>query len=114
VRSPSLAALGFFAFACTAEVIEPLETASSASGTGGVTVAASSSSGLGAGGDPAAGGGTAGSSEGGGGESGIPVGALVSDFSLQDVNPASPTADQPVSPRDYLQRVSGWYFGHAT
>ena len=39
---------------------------------------------------------------------------VVPDFSLMDVNPASPTHDQPVSPRDYLQQVSGWYFGHAT
>jgi hypothetical protein len=44
----------------------------------------------------------------------LAVGDLVPDFSLLDVNPASPTANQPVSPRDYLQRVSGWYFGHST
>ena len=36
------------------------------------------------------------------------------DFTLTDVNSASPTANQGVSPRDYLQQVSGWYFGHAT
>ena len=36
------------------------------------------------------------------------------DFTLTDVNPASPTKDQGVSPRDYLQQVSAWYFGHAT
>ena len=36
------------------------------------------------------------------------------DFSLMDVNPNSPTKDQAVSPRDYLQQVSAWYFGHAT
>jgi hypothetical protein len=35
------------------------------------------------------------------------------DFSLLDVNPNSPTADQSVSPRDYLEQVSGWYFGNA-
>jgi hypothetical protein len=44
----------------------------------------------------------------------LAVGDLAPDFSLLDVNPASPTSGQPVSPRDYLQRVSGWYFGHAT
>lgn len=44
----------------------------------------------------------------------LAVGDLAPDFSLLDVNPASPTANQPVSPRDYLQRVSGWYFGHST
>jgi hypothetical protein len=36
------------------------------------------------------------------------------DFSLLDVNPTSATFDQAVSPRDHLQRVSAWYFGHAT
>ena len=36
------------------------------------------------------------------------------DFSLTDVNPASPTNEQAVSPRDYLQQVSAWYFGHST
>lgn len=39
---------------------------------------------------------------------------VVPDFSLMNVNPASSTYGQPVSPRDYLQQVSGWYFGHAT
>jgi hypothetical protein len=36
------------------------------------------------------------------------------DFRLIDVNPNSPRHDQLVSPRDYVQRVSAWYFGHAT
>lgn len=44
----------------------------------------------------------------------LAVGDLVADFSLLDVNPTSSTANQAVSPRDYLQRVSGWYFGHST
>jgi hypothetical protein len=48
------------------------------------------------------------------GVSGAPRGEVVPDFSLIDVDPASSTHDQPVSPRDYLQQVSGWYFGHAT
>jgi len=30
------------------------------------------------------------------------------------VNPNSATNGQPVSPRDYLMRVSAWYFGHST
>ena len=38
----------------------------------------------------------------------------VPDFSLVDVNPTSPTAGQPVSPRDLLAQTSGWYFTHAT
>lgn len=43
-----------------------------------------------------------------------PTNAAVPDFVLTDVNPNSATALQPVSPRDYLQKVSAWYFGHAT
>jgi hypothetical protein len=38
----------------------------------------------------------------------------VPDFSLPDVNPASPRAGTNVSPRDYEGQVSAWYFGHAT
>ena len=38
----------------------------------------------------------------------------VPDFSLIDLNTTSLTFNQAVSPRDYLQKVSGWYFGHAT
>lgn len=38
----------------------------------------------------------------------------VADFALEDVNATSPRFGQVVSPRDYLQKVSGWYFGHAT
>lgn len=40
--------------------------------------------------------------------------ASVSDFSLPDVNTTSATFGAAVSPRDYLQKVSGWYFGHST
>ncbi|MCB1182822.1 hypothetical protein KDM41_05265 [bacterium] len=36
------------------------------------------------------------------------------DFSLLDVNPTSATSAAAVSPRDYLDEVSAWYFGHAT
>jgi hypothetical protein len=36
------------------------------------------------------------------------------DFSLPDVNPNSATSEEQVSPRDYLGKVSAWYFGHAT
>jgi len=50
----------------------------------------------------------------GGGPDKLAVGDLVPDFSLMDTNPASPTGNQPVSPRDYLEHVSGWYFGHST
>jgi hypothetical protein len=51
---------------------------------------------------------------GSGGESGPEVMLPVPDFHVMDVNQSSVTHDQPVSPRDYLQRVSAWYFGHAT
>lgn len=43
-----------------------------------------------------------------------PVGEVAPDFALEDVNPSSATAGQDVSPRDYLGKVSAWYFGHAT
>lgn len=43
-----------------------------------------------------------------------PPGQAAPDFSLTDVNPNSPRNGQAVSPRDYLQQVSAWYFGHAT
>lgn len=36
------------------------------------------------------------------------------DFQRVDVSPFSATYGDPVSPRDYLQVVSAWYFGHAT
>lgn len=36
------------------------------------------------------------------------------DFALLDVNPGSPSFGARVAPRDFLGRVSAWYFGHAT
>lgn len=48
---------------------------------------------------------------GGGGP--LQEGSEVPDFSLVDVNPASPTSGQPVSPRDLIDQVSGWYFTYA-
>lgn len=38
----------------------------------------------------------------------------VPDFSLRDHNPNSATYNQQVSPRDYIGRLSAWYFGSAT
>jgi len=38
----------------------------------------------------------------------------VPEFSLLDVNETSPTYDTRVSPRDYLARVSAWYFAEAS
>ena len=45
----------------------------------------------------------------------VAIGAeIIPDFSLTDVNKTSSTYNQPVSPRNYLEQVSGWYFGYAT
>jgi len=38
----------------------------------------------------------------------------LADFSLRDENPASATANQQVSPRQFLAHVSGWYFAHSS
>lgn len=38
----------------------------------------------------------------------------VGDFALEDANPASVRFQSPVSPRDYLLQVTGFYFGTAT
>ena len=38
----------------------------------------------------------------------------LADFLLEDVNSFSPLYGQTVSPRDYLEQVSGWYFLHGT
>lgn len=43
-----------------------------------------------------------------------PPGELMPDFQLPDVNPNSATHGQQVSPRQHLQKVSAWYFGHST
>jgi hypothetical protein len=43
-----------------------------------------------------------------------PLQGLAPNFSLLDVNPNSPSSGQTVSPRHQLQKVSAWYFGHAT
>ncbi len=36
------------------------------------------------------------------------------NFSLEDTNTTSPIYTQSVSPRDYLEQVSAWYFGHSS
>ncbi len=36
------------------------------------------------------------------------------DFTIRDVNPASARYNSDVSPSDYLEKISAWYFGHAT
>ena len=52
--------------------------------------------------------GTAFAALGGEGES-----TAMADFALTDYNSTSPTYQHPVSPRDYLEQVSGWYLGSA-
>jgi len=42
-----------------------------------------------------------------------PPEGVVPDFALTDVNPASTTHNDEVSPRDYLGGVSAYYFGDA-
>ncbi|TPW18014.1 MAG: hypothetical protein FD129_150 [bacterium] len=43
-----------------------------------------------------------------------PVEGVVPDFSLLDVNPNSSTYNTGISPRDYRERISAWYFGSST
>ena len=43
-----------------------------------------------------------------------PGAGAVPDFSLADLNPASRTNGKDVSPRQYLGKISAWYFGHST
>ena len=39
---------------------------------------------------------------------------LAPDFALGDVNPSSPSFGTMVSPRNFQDQVSAWYFGYAT
>jgi len=43
-----------------------------------------------------------------------PIAPPIPSFSLVDRNPSSVRHGRDVSPRDYLEKVSGWYFTHAT
>lgn len=43
-----------------------------------------------------------------------PPAGVVPDFSLLDVNENSATHNQQVSPRQYEDKISAWYFGAAT
>ena len=44
----------------------------------------------------------------------VPIGTVVADFSLLDVNPNSVSLGDSVSPRGSLGQISAWYFGQAT
>ena len=46
-------------------------------------------------------------------DTGAPSNA-VADFALVDLNPNSARCGEVISPRDYLEQTSGWYFTHAT
>jgi hypothetical protein len=100
--------------------IGPGGSGAGASGGNAGSAGAGASGAMGGGGTAGGGGsaGAAGSGLGGAGGAGgagpcDPVGQ-VADFALIDQNPNSSTAGDPVSPRDYLQRVSGWFFGWVT
>lgn len=41
-------------------------------------------------------------------------GNVVEAFSLTDVNPNSGTVNQTVSPANFPQHATAWYFGHST
>ena len=43
----------------------------------------------------------------------VAVGEVVPDFALADVNETSGTYNTSVSPRQYAQQATAWYFGHA-
>lgn len=42
------------------------------------------------------------------------IGEQLSDFSLEDVNSTSATAGSYISPRNYQEMATAWYFGHST
>ncbi|MSP25239.1 MAG: hypothetical protein EXR75_08755 [Myxococcales bacterium] len=111
-RKTKALVLGFVLFGCSQPAeMPPIATVS----TGGGGVTATVTNGAGGAGGSAAGGMTMASGSGVGvGGAGGAVAMIAPDFSLIDDNAASPKYLQPVSPRDYLKRVSGWYFGHST
>ncbi|NOY26673.1 MAG: hypothetical protein GXP62_12435 [Oligoflexia bacterium] len=43
-----------------------------------------------------------------------PPQGVMPDFSLEDVNTASVSYRDTISPRDKLDQISAWYFGHST
>ena len=119
-RASSHVALLLWSTACSGTflpVVAPGVTGSPAGDSGlaavSDTAAAASETGvLEDSGDPSSGGeDTGGPGEEDTAEEALPVSPnAVADFELVDLNPRSPTSGQPVSPRDLLSRVSGWYF----
>jgi hypothetical protein len=47
-------------------------------------------------------------------EPALGVGTLAPGFELEDQNPTSATVGELLGPNRFLDRVSAWYFGHAT
>lgn len=90
--------------------------AGSSMAAGGMTASGGANTGgMATGGASTGGANTGGANTGGvGGGTGGALVEMVPDFSLVDMNSASPTAGQAVSPRDYKTKVSAWYFGHST
>lgn len=43
-----------------------------------------------------------------------PIAQTAPAFALEDVNDTSRTHGDSLSPRDYVGRISVWYFGHST
>ncbi|MBI4700569.1 MAG: hypothetical protein HY744_05300 [Deltaproteobacteria bacterium] len=107
----ALAALTLAA-ACSDEVRAPAgpvaTTATTGQAGGGGTSAGGG--GMGGGGGMQSGGAGSGGGQAGSGGAAVPV----ADFELLDVNAHSKTFGQKVSPRDFLEQVSGWFFGTAT
>jgi hypothetical protein len=101
--------------ACTS-LSDDQETGGDASDTAATSDGGSVADGGSDGGSGDSGSGDSGSSDGGGGDTGEAVAGknAVPDFSLPDLNPTSSRYGEAVSPRDYLEQVSGWYFIHAT
>ena len=44
----------------------------------------------------------------------VEPGSVLAEFSLEDVNSASATFEEVLSPADFAGTGSAWYFGHAT
>ena len=94
--------------------VETATGSGTAAGPSGSGSSGSGAAGSGASGSGGSGTGGAGASMGAGAGPIIEVGQEVPDFSLVDQNATSTSFGQAVSPRDFLEQVSGWYFGHAT
>jgi hypothetical protein len=96
----------------------PLKDSGSTAGDGGLGDGGSADGGSGDGGGSTTSGDGGGSTTGDGGgtttDGGGSEDLALPDFALVDLNPNSPLYGRSISPRDYLEQVSGWYFTHAS